>query len=447
MGENNLNNQGSLKKALSPIGLWAIAVGLVVSGDYYGFAYGFAEGGPVSFLVSFIPVTLMYVPFLFCYTELATSIPHAGGPSAYARRAFGPFAGFVTGFSVLIAFLISPCAVALATGALVNYLIPSIPALAATVVFFIFFMLVNLFGIETSSKLELVVTIVSLIGLVVFAVLAIPHFELDTFKGVAEGESVFTNGFIGVAGAMTYSMWFYFAIDGAAMNAEEMKDPRDIPKGYIPAVATLFITSLISILLPAGIANYKDIAAVDYPLAIALETPYGAGCIWAKLIAAIALFAMVASFSAIILSFSRQTYAMGRTGYLPSVFAKTNSKGCPTVGLIVPGVIALIVTVITNSTATMVTISVFAALIMYTIAIVSTFVMRKKEPTLERPFSAGKIMPVLALIFVIVLFACVLWANISVLIWVIVVYAVAVIYYFAYGKKNIRPIEEEFNME
>ena len=136
MGEN-LNNQGSLKKALSPIGLWAIAVGLVVSGDYYGFAYGFAEGGPVSFLVSFIPVTLMYVPFLFCYTELATSIPHAGGPSAYARRAFGPFAGFVTGFSVLIAFLISPCAVALATGALVNYLIPSIPALAATVVFFI----------------------------------------------------------------------------------------------------------------------------------------------------------------------------------------------------------------------------------------------------------------------------------------------------------------------
>lgn len=444
MSENNLNNQGGLKKALSPIGLWAIAVGLVVSGDYYGFAYGFAEGGPVSFLVSFIPVTLMYVPFLFCYTELATSIPHAGGPSAYARRAMGPFAGFITGFSVLIAFLISPCAVALATGALVNYLVPAIPALAATVVFFIFFMLINLTGIETSSKLELVVTIVSLVGLVVFAVLAIPHFEMDTFVG---GGKPFTNGFMGVAGAMTFSMWFYFAIDGAAMNAEEMKDPRDIPKGYIPAVATLFITSLIAILLPAGIADYNAIASVDYPLAIALETPYGVESIWPKLIAAIALFAMVASFSAIILSFSRQTYAMGRTGYLPSVFAKTNSKGCPTVGLIVPGTIALIVTVLTNDTGLMVTISVFAALIMYVLAIVSTFIMRKKEPTLERPFSAGKIMPVLALIFVIVLFACVLWANISVLIWVIVVYAVAVIYYLAYGKKNIRPIEEEFNLD
>ncbi len=447
MSEKHHVEAGQLKKSLSPIGLWAIAVGLVVSGDYYGFAYGFAEGGPVSFLVSFIPVTLMYVPFLFCYTELATSIPHAGGPSAYARRAFGPFAGFVTGFSVLIAFLISPCAVALATGALVNYLIPSIPALVATAVFFVFFMLVNLFGIETSSKLELVVTIVSLVGLVIFAVLAAPHFEMSTFIGVEEGESVFTNGFIGIAGAMTFSMWFYFAIDGAAMNAEEMKNPRDIPKGYIPAVATLFITSLIAILLPAGIADYNKIAEVDYPLAIALETPYGAESIWPKLIAAIALFAMVASFSAIILSFSRQTYAMGRTGYLPAIFARTNKRGCPTYGLLVPGTIALIVTVLTNDTGLMVTISVFAALIMYTIAIVSTFVMRKKEPNLERPFSAGKVMPVLALIFVIVLFVCVLWANISVLIWVIVVYAVAVIYYFAYGKKNIRPIEEEFNLD
>ena len=69
MSEKKVQQAGELKKSLSPIGLWAIAVGLVVSGDYYGFAYGFEMGGPVSFLVSFIPVTLMYVPFLFCYTE------------------------------------------------------------------------------------------------------------------------------------------------------------------------------------------------------------------------------------------------------------------------------------------------------------------------------------------------------------------------------------------
>lgn len=439
-----LNEQGELKKVLKPIHLWAIAVGLVISGDYYGFSYGFATGGPVSFLVSFIPVTIMYVTFLLCYTELATSIPHAGGPSAYARKAMGPFAGFITGFSVLIAFLVSPCAVAITTGALVNYLIPAIPAMWATVGFFCLFVLINLFGVESSSKLELVVTFVSLAGLILYAVIAAPHFESSNFFT----EPAFTNGFAGVAGAMTFAMWFYFAIDGAAMQAEEMKNPRkDIPKGYIPAIITLFIGALIAILLPAGIADYKEVSQVDFPLAKSLEIALGLGSVWPKVIAVIALFSMVASFSAIVLAFSRQSFAMGRTGYLPKSFAKVNKYGCPTIGLIVPAAVALCLAM-TGQTAIMVTISVFAAIIMYTVVIITTFVLRKKEPNMDRPFKAGyPVVPVIALITVLILLSCVLVYNISVLKWVLLVYAVAIIYYLVYGRKHIRPIEEEFDLD
>ena len=72
-------NHGELKKVLKPIHLLAIAVGLVISGDFYGFSYGYETGGPVSLLISFIPVTILYVTFLLCYTELATSIPHDEG--------------------------------------------------------------------------------------------------------------------------------------------------------------------------------------------------------------------------------------------------------------------------------------------------------------------------------------------------------------------------------
>ena len=439
-----LNKQGELKKVLKPIHLWAIAVGLVISGDYYGFSYGFATGGPVSFLVSFIPVTIMYVTFLLCYTELATSIPHAGGPSAYARKAMGPFAGFITGFSVLIAFLVSPCAVAITTGALVNYLIPAIPAMWATVGFFCFFVLINLFGVKSSSVLELVVTLVALVGLVIYTAVAVPHFEASNFFT----DPAFTDGFAGVAGAMTFSMWFYFAIDGAAMQAEEMQDPRkDIPKGYIPAIATLFICALVAILLPAGIADYKEVAQVDFPLAKSLEMAIGVDSIWPKVIAVVALFSMVASFSAIVLAFSRQSFAMGRTGYLPPSFAKINKYGCPTVGLLIPATIALALAM-TGQTAIMVTISVFAAIIMYTVVIITTFVLRKKEPEMSRPFKAGyPAVPVIALITVILLLACVLVYNISVLKWVLLVYAVAVVYYLIYGRKHIRPIEEEFNLD
>ncbi|MDD3169719.1 MAG: ethanolamine permease [Eubacteriales bacterium] len=446
MSEKRLtpHESGELKKVLKPIHLWAIAVGLVISGDYYGFSYGFATGGPVSFLVSFIPVTIMYVTFLLCYTELATSIPHAGGPSAYARKAMGPFAGFITGFSVLIAFLVSPCAVAITTGALVNYLIPAIPAVWATVGFFCFFVLINLFGVKSSSVLELVVTLVSLVGLVLYTAVAAPHFEASNFFT----DPAFTNGFAGVAGAMTYAMWFYFAIDGAAMQAEEMENPRkDIPKAYILAIATLFVSSLIAIFLPAGIADYKDVAQYDYPLARSLELALGAGSAWPKVIAIVALFSMVASFSAIVLAFSRQSFAMGRTGYLPPAFARVNKWGCPTFGLIIPAAFALVLAM-TGQTAVMVTISVFAALIMYTIVIITTFILRKNEPNMNRPFKVVyPIVPVIALITVIILFVCVLVYNIAVLKWVLAVYAVAIIYYLLYGKKYLRPIDEEFNLD
>ncbi|MDF2656634.1 MAG: ethanolamine permease, partial [Bacillota bacterium] len=150
---------------------------------------------------------------------------------------------------------------------------------------------------------------------------------------------------------------------------------------------------------------------------------------------------------AIVLAFSRQSFAMGRTGYLPPAFARVNKYGCPTVGLLIPAAFALALAM-TGQTAVMVTISVFAALIMYTIVIVTTFILRKNEPNMDRPFKVTyPIVPVVALITVIILFVCVLVYNIAVLKWVLAVYAVAIVYYMIYGKKYLRPIDEEFNLD
>ena len=178
-------------------------------------------------------------------------------------------------------------------------------------------------------------------------------------------------GLSGVAAAVPFAMWFYFAVDGPIMQSEEMEDPKTgILRGYVPALVTLFITALIDLLLPAGIADYHEIAKVDYPLARSLELALGEGSVLPKVIAAIALFAMVASFSSIVMAFSRQAYAMGRVGYLPKLFARLNRHGAPTFGLLIPSALALCLC-LTGKTALMVTISVFAALIMYALVILS----------------------------------------------------------------------------
>src|SRR5271170_6332649 len=91
-----------LKKTLSTWHLWGIAVGLVISGEYFGWSYGWAHAGTLGFVVTTLLIALMYTTFIFSFTELTTSIPNAGGPFAYARRAFGPMGGYFAGMATLV---------------------------------------------------------------------------------------------------------------------------------------------------------------------------------------------------------------------------------------------------------------------------------------------------------------------------------------------------------
>ena len=106
-----------LSQRLSVFHLWGIAVGLVISGEYFGWSYGWATAGTLGFLVCTAMVAAMYVAFIFSFTELTTAIPQAGGPFAYANRAFGPLGGAIAGFATLVEFVFAPPAIALATRA------------------------------------------------------------------------------------------------------------------------------------------------------------------------------------------------------------------------------------------------------------------------------------------------------------------------------------------
>ena len=134
--------EAHLSRVLGPMHLWALAVGLVISGNYFGWSYGLESGGPMGLLIALIPVTLFYVTFMLSYSELATMIPHAGGPSAYARRAMGTFGGYLNGVSCLIEFVFAPPAIALAVGGYIENLtggaFPAIPTAIGAYFLFIF---------------------------------------------------------------------------------------------------------------------------------------------------------------------------------------------------------------------------------------------------------------------------------------------------------------------
>ena len=153
-----------LKPTLGTLHLWGIAVGLVISGEYFGWSYGWGVAGTLGFLVTSLMVAAMYTCFIFSFTELTTAIPHAGGPFAYSRRAFGEKGGLIAGLATLIEFVFAPPAIALAIGAYLNVQFPALDPKHAAVGAYIVFMGLNILGVKLAATFELVVCVPAIAG-------------------------------------------------------------------------------------------------------------------------------------------------------------------------------------------------------------------------------------------------------------------------------------------
>src|ERR1022692_1939610 len=230
-----------LNKTLSGLHLWGIAVGLVISGEYFGWSYGWAQAGTLGFLVTTVFIAIMYTTFIFSFTELTTAIPHAGGPFAYSYRAFGPLGGYVAGFSTLVEFVFAPPAIALAIGAYLNVQFPALHARTAAVGAYAVFKVLNIAGVTIAATFELVVTVLAIAELLIFMGVvsggfAWSHFTAGGWAG-AEHPSFGMLG--GLFAAIPFAIWFFLAIEGAAMAAEDAKDPSPtLPRRYICGTLT-----------------------------------------------------------------------------------------------------------------------------------------------------------------------------------------------------------------
>lgn len=371
-----------LKKALTSLHLWAIAVGLVISGEYFGWNYGWAVAGPVGFLVATLLVTVLYVTFIFSFTELTTALPQAGGPFAYSYRAFGPVGGFVAGYATLVEFLFAPPAIAFALGSYAHFLLPTVPVLPVALGCYVVFTLINLLGIKESANFSLVVTVLAVGELLLFMGLLAPHFRVATF--LAHPVPVRAAG---VFAALPFAIWFYLAIEGVAMVAEEVRDPRrTIPRGYGYGLLTLVVLALGVMVLTGGATDWRALSRLDYPLPETLAQVLGRDSRWTRFFASIGLFGLVASFHGTIIGYSRQVFALARAGYLPGALARLNGRQTPHWALLAGGAVGC-VALLAGRTDQVIILSVLGAVVMYIMSLLSLFALRCREPALLRPFA------------------------------------------------------------
>lgn len=399
----------SLKKVIRPIHLWAIAVGLVISGEYFGWNYGWGVAGTVGFLIATLVITVLYITFIFSFTELTTSIPHAGGPFAYSYKALGPLGALVAGYATLAEFLLATPAIAFALGNYVHFLYPSLPVLWTAIGCYIIFTGINLLGIKESAVFTLIMTLLAVVELLIYMGIVAPSFTAANFF-----RNSMPAGWGGVFAALPFAMWLYVCIEGVAMVAEEVKNPaKTIPTGYISGILTLMLLALGVMILTGGITDWQQLTAIDYPLPESIGIVLGKDNSITKLFAGIGLFGLIASFHSIIIGYSRQMFALARSGYLPGFLSVVNRKfQTPHWSLIVGGLFGIIA-ICLGKTDQLVILSVLGAAVMYIMSMISLFVLRRKEPSLNRPFKAPLYpwFPGIALVFSTVALIAIIWYN------------------------------------
>ena len=414
-----------LKSSLGPLHLWGIAVGLVISGEYFGWSYGWGAAGTLGFLVTTILVASMYAAFIFSYTELTAAIPHAGGPFAYSRRAFGPAGGLIAGLATLIEFVFAPPAIALAIGAYLNVQFPALDPKTAAVGAYIVFMGLNILGVRIAATFELIVTVLAVFELLVFMGVVAPGFSVSNFvlNGWAGQDQFSGAALAGIFAAIPFAIWFFLAIEGAAMAAEEAKDPRrTIPVAYISGIFTLLVLAFGVMIFAGGVGDWKALSNINDPLPQAMKAVVGERSGWLHMLVWIGLFGLVASFHGIILGYSRQFFALARAGYLPAYLAKLHPRfQTPHRAIIVGGLIGiaaiysdgLINLQGMSLTAAMITMAVFGAIVMYIMSMLSLFKLRRSAPLMERPFIAPgyPVVPAVALVLAVVCLIAMAWFN------------------------------------
>jgi ethanolamine permease len=428
----------ALKKPLRVLDIWALGVGAVITGAYFGWNLGLKDNGAVAMLVASLIVCLLYLTWVLALAELSVAMPFAGGPLAYGRRTHGPTLGFLMGWSMLLECQFAAIATALSMGSYVAYLIAPVlhpdqaqpepdawVRVGVGLLTVLAFFLLQAWGVKEQSWAMVLMTYGAMLGLVIFWCAAATHFSWERIW--TQPLLPAAKGWRAVLDAVPYALWWLVIIETVALAAEEAHEPhRTLPRGLVWAQLTLIVLVVLTWLFACGALDAQELAVdqltgedVDYPLLKVIDKIPARSPLLFFGFGAIAIFGLIASFHGMVYGTSRQTFALGRAGYLPGILGQVHaSRRTPVPALLACSLITAGFVIagnwLPNIGNAAVLISTLTALIWYILAMACLFVLRRREPGLFHKYRTPLYRVLPLTVVLLSLFAVVMYAGISV---------------------------------
>ncbi|OBB27491.1 APC family permease [Mycolicibacterium fortuitum] len=302
------------------------------------------------------------------YARMAVAYPVAGSAYTYTQRSFGAPVGFLAGWSLLLDYLFLPMINYLVIGIYLNAAVPAIPGWVFVVLSIAAVTLLNIVGIVSVARANLVIIAIQAIFIVTFLVLACSKvFSLGAVDLLApiHGDGGATGFSPVLAGAAILCLSF-LGFDAVSTLSEEAKDPkRSVPQAIMIAtvvagVIFVVLSYLGQLVFPSNEFTDVESGSLDLMLTAGgqfLQTFFTAAYVAGALGSAIASQASVA----------RILYAMGRDGVLPrSFFGHVSPRfATPVYAILAVSAVSLLATVI--SLTTLASVISFGALVAFSV--------------------------------------------------------------------------------
>lgn len=396
-----------LRRTLTTTLLYFFILGDVLgAGVYVLVGQVAAESGPAVWLPLAVALGLALLTAA-SYAELATRFPRAGGASHYATLAYGPFVGFLAGFCMLAAGVVSVGA--LARGFAGDYLAEfvSLPVALVAVVFLGALALLNLRGISESTRANAVATVIEVGGLVL--AIGLGAWVLARGDGdIGRLADVGTEGSGPTAAVLSGAVLAYYSFVGfeTSVNvAEETRDPRrSYPRALFGALITAGLVYVLVGCVAAAAVPTQTLVDSSGPL---LEVVKEAGGVPPRVFSVVALVAVANGALLTGIMTSRLTFGMARDGLLPRALTRVlPGRRTPWAAIAATTALSLLLA-LTGSVATLASTLVLLLLVVFFIVNTAALVLRRTHPghgeTGRDHFRAPAVVPVLGALSCVVL--------------------------------------------
>ena len=326
--------------------------------------------------------------------ELGAAIPRSGGQYNFSRRALGDYAGFVVGWSDWLSTCGTAAAVAIVISEYSGHLFPILAGTdkikIISVAIIAGFGILQWRGIRWGSGTQLFTAALKsaaflILVLACFLMGGTAHksavIENATAMAIPSGWAFIVAVFLGLQ-AVVYTVdgW-----DGVIYFGEEVRNPgRDIPRAIFGSVFSIMGIYLLLNIVALYILPMKEIAGNTFVLGTVADRIFGS--LGDPIIRSIMVISMLSCLNANQLFCSRTLHAMSCDGLFFRRAANVNVGGTPTFSLLLSTIVGIIF--VLGSFERVIAMLSFFFVANYTLTYTSLFVLRKKEPQMERPYRA-----------------------------------------------------------